>query len=177
MRLVSVNVALPRDFRFRGRTVRTGIFKEPVEGPVRLGRLGLAGDGVADPRYHGGPDKAAYAYPFEHYAYWKGVLARNDLGFGQFGENFTVEGMLETDVRLGDVYAVGSARVLVTQPRSPCHKLGMKMGSYGFVPQFRASGRLGYYLRVLEEGTVEAGDTVTLVSSDRSQPTVAEESR
>jgi MOSC domain-containing protein YiiM len=174
MRLVSVNVSLPRDFPWQGRLVRTGIVKEPVKGPVYLHRLHLDGDGVADPRYHGGPDKAVYAYSFEHYAYWAGVLGRHDMPFGQFGENFTVEGMLETDVRLGDVYSVGRARVMVTQPRTPCQKLGMKMGSLRFVKEFSASGRIGYYLRVVEEGYLEAGDAITRVASDPARPTVAD---
>lgn len=174
MRLLSVNVALPKTVRLLGRSVRTGFFKEPVSGAIALSRLGLEGDGQADPRYHGGPDKAVYLYPFEHYAYWSAVLSRADLTPGAFGENFTAEGLLETDTRLGDVLAIGSATLQVTRPRSPCAKLGLRMGSLRFVRVFAAAGRPGFYLSVLEEGSVQAGDAIVRVSTDPARPTVAE---
>jgi MOSC domain-containing protein YiiM len=174
MRVLSVNVGLPRDVRFGKRTLRTAILKEPVEGAVPLRRLGFAGDGQADLRVHGGVDKAAYLYPFEHYAYWADVLSRTDLAPGAFGENLTTEGLLETGVRLGDVYAIGSARVAVTRPRTPCAKLGARFGSMAFVRTFAAAGRPGFYLRVLEEGSVGAGDAITRISTDPDRPTVAE---
>lgn len=171
MKLVSVNVSLPKTVRWGARPVRTGIYKEPVSGAVFLGRLNLEGDGQADPKYHGGVDKAVYAYSAEHYPYWEEALGR-DLPFGTFGENFTVEGMPEHSVRLGDIYELeGGACIQVTQPRTPCAKLGMKMGSMGFVREFQKAGMPGYYLRVLREGLVEVG-AVVLVSSDPSQPTV-----
>src|SRR5258706_1597787 len=161
MKLVSVNVSLQKTVTWAGRSVRTGIYKEPVSGAVFLGRLNLEGDGQADPRYHGGEDKAAYAYPAENYAYWKDELGR-ELPFGTFGENFTVEGMTEDRVRIGDVYGFeGGARVEVTLPRVPCAKLGMKMGSMRFVPRFQKAGRPGFYLRVAKEGFVEAGHSLT----------------
>jgi MOSC domain-containing protein YiiM len=174
MRIRSVNVGLPRDVTFGKRKMRTAILKEPVAGAIPLRRLGLEGDGQADPRYHGGPDKAVYLYPFEHYAYWTGILGRKDLSPGAFGENLTTEGILETDVRIGDVFEVGSARVRVTQPRTPCAKLGAKFGSMGFVRLFASAGRPGFYLSVVEEGMVEAGDRIVLVSTERERPTVAE---
>ncbi len=174
MRVVSVNVGLPRTVTFGKRTMRTGILKEPVSGAIPLGRLGLEGDGQADPAYHGGPEKAAYLYPFEHYAYWADVLGRTDLGPGAFGENLTTEGLLETEVRLGDVLAIGSATVAVTRPRTPCAKLGAKFGSMTFVRTFAAAGRPGFYLRVVEAGMVEAGDAITRLATDASRPTVAE---
>lgn len=175
MKLVSVNVSLPKTVQWGNRSVTTGIYKEPVTGPVFLGRLNLTGDGQADPRYHGGPDKAVYAYPAEHYAYWKEALARSDLPWGTFGENFTVEGMLETSVRTGDVYELaGAARVQVTRPRTPCPKLGMKMGSLRFVKTFQQAGRPGFYMRVLKEGRVEAGAAIALVESDPSLPTISQ---
>ena len=141
---------------------------------VPLRRLGFEGDGQADPRYHGGPDKAAYLYPFEHYAYWAEVLSRTDLSPGAFGENLTTEGLLETDARLGDVYEIGTARALVTQPRTPCAKLGAKFGSMRFVKTFASAGRPGFYLRVVQEGMVEAGDAIVRIATDPSRPTVAE---
>lgn len=174
MRVLSVNVGLPRDVTFGKRRMRTAILKEPARGAIPLRRLGLEGDGQADPKYHGGPDKAAYLYPFEHYAYWAGALSRTDLAAGAFGENLTTEGILETEVRLGDVYEIGSARVLVTQPRTPCAKLGAKFGSMGFVRVFASAGRPGFYLRVVQEGMVEAGDAIVLLASDPRRPTVAE---
>jgi MOSC domain-containing protein YiiM len=174
VKVLSVNVGLPRNVTFGKRRMRTAILKEPTDGAVPLRRLGFEGDGQADPRYHGGPDKAAYLYPFEHYAYWADVLGRTDLSAGAFGENLTTEGLLETEARVGDVYEIGTARVLVTQPRTPCAKLGAKFGSMAFVRTFASAGRPGIYLRVLQEGMVEAGDAVERVSTDPARPTVAE---
>ena len=177
MHLLSVNVSLPRALQADGRTITTGIFKEPVHGRVMLRSLNLDGDGQADPSCHGGPDKAVYAYPFEHYERWKIELGREDLPFGQFGENFTVSGMPEARVRIRDVYRIGGAQVQVTAPRSPCFKLGLKMGSKDFPKLFLTSGRFGFYLRVLEEGDVGAGDRVELLRTDPTAPTVLEAAR
>jgi MOSC domain-containing protein YiiM len=163
MKLVSVNVSLPRLVESRGRTVSTSIFKEPVAGRILVRRLSLEGDWQADLRSHGGLNKAVYAYPLEHYARWAHELGRDDLRPGQFGENLTLEGLTEDTVRLGDVFRVGGALLQVTQPRYPCFKLGIKMGDPSFPRRFLASGRTGFYLRVLEEGEVGAGDTVERV--------------
>lgn len=160
MKLLSVNVSLPREVFYEGKAVRTGIFKQPVDGRVRLARLNLEGDAQGDLANHGGPDKAVYAYTFENYAYWAQQLRRDDFTPGQFGENLTVEEMPENEVCLGDVYRVGQAEVEVSQPRIPCFKLGLKMGLPDFPKRFLASGRLGFYLRVLEEGAVAAGDPI-----------------
>jgi MOSC domain-containing protein YiiM len=173
-RLVSLNVSLPREIVWRGRRVRTAFFKKPVEGPVVLSTLHLDGDGVGDPRYHGGRDKAVYLYPLEHYAVWDRELGHDDLSPGSFGENFTTEGLLEDEVRIGDVFDVGTAAVRVTQPRTPCAKLGMRMGSMALVRRFAASGRIGFYLAVDREGVVASGDLLSCVASDRAQPTVAD---
>jgi MOSC domain-containing protein YiiM len=162
MKLVSLNISGLRQVEHGGKTVGTGIFKEPVTGPVMATRLTLDGDRQVDLRYHGGEHKAIYAYPHEHYATWAQELGRDDLTFGQFGENFTTEGLLETDVHIGDRFRVGEAFVEVTQPRVPCFKLGIKMGDARFVRTFLESERSGFYLRVLEEGMVEAGDTIEL---------------
>lgn len=159
MRVVSVNVGRPRTVEHQGRQVRTGIYKAPVAGPVHIGRLNLDGDAQADLRVHGGPDKAVYAYPSEHYAYWAREL-RRELPWGQFGENLTVEGLLEDDVCIGDVFRVGAARLEVAQPRTPCFKLAMKMQVDDFIDRFAASLRTGFYLRVLTEGAVEAGSAI-----------------
>lgn len=163
MRLISVNVSLPRPVEFRGQFVSTGIFKEPAGGRVAVRRLSLAGDWQADLRSHGGLNKAVYAYPLEHYAHWATELGRDDLRPGQFGENLTVEGRTEETVRLGDAFRVGTALLQVTQPRYPCFKLGIRMGDASFPRRFLASGRTGFYLRVLEEGELGAGDAVELV--------------
>jgi MOSC domain-containing protein YiiM len=163
MRLVSVNVSLPRLVPFRGQAVSTSIFKEPVAGRVRVRRLSLEGDCQADLRHHGGLNKAVYAYPLEHYAWWAHELGRDDFHPGQFGENVTVEGLTEETAHLGDVLRVGSAVLQVTQPRYPCYKLGIKMGDPGFPRRLLASGRTGFYLRVVEEGEVGAGDALALV--------------
>lgn len=171
--LISVNVSLPKPVEHGGEIVWTGIFKEPVPGRVGLRRLNLDGDGQADLAVHGGPDKAVYAYPAEHYDHWRAEL-RRDLPFGQFGENFTVTGMLEELTSIGDIYRVGTAVVQVTQPRMPCFKLGIRMGDRRFLKPFLASGRTGFYLRVLEEGEVGAGDAIELVRADPAGLTVAE---
>ena len=174
MRLISVNVGLPKTVTLMRRSVHTAFFKEPVPGAIPLSRLGLRGDGQADPKYHGGPGKAVYLYPFEHYAYWSAVLGRTDLSPGAFGENFTTEGLLEIGTRIGDVLAIGSAKLRVTQPRTPCAKLGLRMGSMSFVRAFTAAGRPGFYLSVVEEGFVESGDAITRIATDPKSPTVAE---
>jgi MOSC domain-containing protein YiiM len=160
MRVVSVNVSLPKLVEFRGRAITTSIFKEPVAGRILVRRLSLEGDWQADLRSHGGLNKAAYAYPLEHSAWWSHELGRGDLRPGQFGENLTVEGLTEDTVHLGDTFRVGTALLQVTQPRYPCFKLGIKMGDPAFPRRFLASGRTGFYLRVLQEGQVGAGDTV-----------------
>jgi MOSC domain-containing protein YiiM len=174
MRLISVNVSLPKDIPYRGNTVSTGIFKEPVGGRVTLGRLNLEGDGQADRNVHGGVDKAVYAYPFEHYEYWSRELGRTDFAFGQFGENFTVSGMLEDAVRIGDVFRIGFALVEVTQPRAPCFKLGIRMGLESFPKTFLSSGRTGFYMKVLEEGEVGAGDRFERVAGEADGLSVRE---
>jgi MOSC domain-containing protein YiiM len=174
MRLISVNVSLPKDIPYRGNTVSTGIFKEPVGGRVTLGRLNLEGDGQADRNVHGGVDKAVYAYPFEHYEYWSRELGRTDFAFGQFGENFTVSGMLEDAVRIGDVFRIGFALVEVTQPRAPCFKLGIRMGLDSFPKTFLSSGRTGFYMKVLEEGEVGAGDRFERVAGEADGLSVRE---
>lgn len=172
-RLLSVNVSLPKPVEHDGEIVWTGIFKEPVPGRVALRRLNLDGDRQADLSVHGGDDKAVYAYPVEHYDHWRRALAR-ELPFGQFGENFTVSGMLEEMTSIGDAYRIGTAVVQVTQPRVPCFKLGIRMGDRRFLKPFLASGRTGFYLRVLEEGEVGAGDAIELVRTDPAGLTVAE---
>lgn len=161
--LVSLNVGLPREVVHQGRTVSTGIFKQPVTGPVMLRQMNLDGDRQADLRVHGGADKAVYLYPFEHYAFWAAETGRDDFVYGQFGENFTVTGLLEVDVSIGDVFQIGAARVQVSQPRSPCYKLGIRMGNDEFPARFAAANRTGFYLRVLEEGMVQAGDAIRRV--------------
>lgn len=160
MKLVSVQIGRPRTVQWRGKRVPTGIYKEPVASRIMLYRFNLDGDGQADLTIHGGPDKAVYVYPVEHYVSWSHELERTDLTFGQFGENFTVEGMLEETVCIGDQFRVGGAVVAVTQPRQPCYKLGIKMTDPRFPKLFLASGRTGFYVRVLKEGEVGTGDEI-----------------
>jgi MOSC domain-containing protein YiiM len=177
MRVASVNVGLPRTVRWRGRDVTTGIFKEPVEGRLRLRRLNLDGDRQADLSVHGGAAKAVYAYPLEHYAFWRKELGE-DLPFGAFGENLTVEGLpLEEEIAVGDHFGVGSAELVVTQPRLPCYKLGVRFGREELVKRFLASRRTGYYLAVGLEGDVGAGDPVELIARDPARIPVAEITR
>jgi len=175
--LLSVNIARSATLVYRGREVRTGIFKVPGAGRVRIGRLGLQGDIQADLTVHGGPDQAVYFYPSEHYAYWRQVLGRTDLSPGFFGENFTAEGLVEDRVRVGDVLRAGTAVLQVTNPRSPCFKLGARVGSARFVKTFLESGRLGYYPRVFEGGESAAGDPIERIATDPELPTVSERIR
>lgn len=172
-RLASVNLAREGTVRYRRLAVRTGIFKEPAAGRVRLRTLGLDGDFQADLSVHGGAEKAVYAYPSEHYPYFRDLLGRQDLSSGFFGENFTTEGLLEDEVHPGDVLRIGTAVVRVTTPRSPCFKLGARGGSPAFVETFLRSRRLGFYLAVVAEGEVGAGDTIQRVSGDAGRPTIA----
>jgi MOSC domain-containing protein YiiM len=172
MKLLSVNVSQLTTVAYRGRSVMTGIFKTPVAGRVMVRRTNLDGDRQADLSVHGGVDKAVYVYPSEHYTTWAQELGRSDLAYGQFGENLTVEGMLEETVHIGDTFRVGGALLEVTQPRVPCYKLGLKMGSAQFPKQFLASHRTGYYVRVLEEGNIGAGDSIQRISTDPEQMTI-----
>jgi MOSC domain-containing protein YiiM len=172
MKLISVNVSLPRDVIWKGRTVTTGIFKEPVAGSVRLRKLNLDGDRQADLSVHGGPEKAVYAYPSEHYSYWRNELGRNDLPWGMFGENFTTAGLLENKTNIGDKFRIGSALVMVTQPRMPCYKLGIKFGHDDMLKRFLSSLTSGFYFSVLEEGEVAAGDEIELVARDPHNTTL-----
>jgi MOSC domain-containing protein YiiM len=156
--LVSVNCGLPRQVVWHGMNVTTGIYKEPVKGRVSLHTLNLDGDGQADLSVHGGAFKAVYCYPLAHYEYWRVELRRRELPFGSFGENFTVDGLVEDSVQIGDRFAVGSAEVVVTQPRLPCYKLGIKFESDEMVKRFLASRRSGFYVAVVREGDVGSGD-------------------
>jgi MOSC domain-containing protein YiiM len=159
-KLVSVNVGLPREVQWHGRSVRTSIWKTPREGAVRVGKLNLEGDEQSDLSVHGGSDKAVYAYPSEHYAFWRAELPDMDLPWGSFGENLTTEGVLEPDVMIGDQIQVRSAQFVVTQPRMPCFKLALRFGRDDMVKKFLRSGHTGFYLAVLREGEVGAGDQV-----------------
>src|ERR1700721_2019650 len=151
MRLISVNVGLPRDVLWHGRTVTTGIYKDPIEGPVAVRTLNLDGDRQADLTVHGGEYKAVYCYPLEHYAYWKEKLPGRDLPYGVFGENLTTDGMLEKDTHIGDRFAINDAEVIVTQPRLPCYKLGVRFQADDMVKKFLASRRIGFYVAVTRE--------------------------
>jgi len=173
MKLISVNVGLPREVTWKGKTVSTGIFKEPVSKRVMVRSLNLDGDGQADLTVHGGADKAIYVYPFEHYDYWRGELPDAELTPGIFGENFTTTGLREEEVNIGDRFQIGTVSLIVTQPRMPCYKLGIRFGRPDMVKRFLASRRTGFYFRVLQEGEVGAGDTLELVSRDDNNITVA----
>lgn len=175
--LISVNVGLPRTVEWKGREVTSGIFKEPVSGRVKLRTLNLDGDGQADLSVHGGPDMAVYAYPAEHYGYWRKELPGMDLPWGMFGENFTTEGILEDSVNIGDRFRIGAAELMVTQIRVPCYKLGMKFGRDDMVKRFLASRRTGFYFRVLKEGEVGAGDAIERIGRDENNVTVADITR
>jgi len=175
VRLLTINIGMPRQLVIDGEVVESGIFKTPVSGDVRVGKLNLEGDRQADLAVHGGLYKAVYAYPWEHILYWRNTLERQDLGPGSMGENLTVEGLLENAIAIGDELEIGTARLQVTQPRLPCFKLAAAVGAPDFPRRFLESRRTGFYLRVLQKGTIRAGDEIQLCPSrEREKVTIAE---
>jgi MOSC domain-containing protein YiiM len=174
MQVLHVNRALPRTIEMDGRKVRTGIYKEPVSGPVHVSKLGLEGDGQADHRYHGGEYQAVYAYPAEHYGYWESELNVASFAPGTFGENLTISGLLETEVCVGDIHRIGKLVLQVTSTRLPCSKLGNKLKRPDILKPFLRSGRSGFYLRVLEEGPVSAGSEIEVIEREPSKISVRE---
>jgi MOSC domain-containing protein YiiM len=173
-KILSVNVSYPKEVEFEGQKVTTGIFKEPIEGRVKLRTLNLDGDKQADLTVHGGPDKAVYAYPMEHYEFWRKAYPNIKMSNGMFGENFTTEGLMESEVNVGDVFRIGSSKVIATQPRMPCYKLGVKFGRMDVLKKFLASGHSGIYFKVLEEGEVEAGDLIVKIKNDTNRVGVSD---
>jgi len=177
MKLVSVNTGLPREVTWRRLDVATAIYKQPVEGRVALRKLNLDGDRQADLSVHGGEYKAVYCYPLAHYDYWRSELSGHEVPMAAFGENFTTDGLLEDSVHLGDQFSVGSAEVIVTQPRLPCYKLGVRFQADDMVKRFLASGRTGFYLAVTREGDVGAGDEIEVIAQDPNAVSVSEITR
>ncbi len=177
MKVISVNVSLPREVSWKGKAVTTGIFKRPVTGRVVVRTLNLEGDRQADLRVHGGPDKAVYAYPSEHYSFWRRELPEMELPWGMFGENLTIEGLLENEVNIGDRFRIGSVELIVTQPRMPCYKLGVRFGREDMVKRFLHSGRTGFYFAVQREGEVGAGDSIIRIARDEHDVSVADITR
>ncbi len=177
MNLISVNTGLPREVLWHGIQVTTGIFKQPIEGRVALRKLNLDGDRQADLTVHGGEHKAVYCYPLAHYGYWREELPGQALPMGAFGENFTTDGLLEDSAHIGDGFSVGSAEVIVTQPRLPCYKLGVRFQSDDMVKRFLASGRTGFYLAVTREGEVGADDDIKTTNRDPNGVPVSEITR
>jgi len=174
MKVISVNVGRPQEHEWQGLRVTTAIFKSPVHGPVAVGKLDLEGDEQADLSVHGGADKAVYLYPREHYSYWQSQLRGYPLTLGNFGENLTAEGVSEEDIHIGDHLQIGTALFTVTQPRSPCYKLGVRFGREDMTRRFYESRRFGFYLRVLREGVLQAGASVTVVEREPNGVSVAD---
>ena len=177
MKLISLNVGLPRIVESNGEPVATGIFKKPKQGPIMLRTLNLDGDRQADLKVHGGISKAVYGYPVEHYEFWKRELPEMELPYGMFGENFTTEGMLEDALNVGDRFRVGKAELMVTEPRLPCYKLGIKFGRTDIIRKFLQSRRTGFYFAVVKEGEVEVGDEIELLGRDSNDITIADITR
>ena len=177
MKLVSVNVGRPREIEWQGKIVRTSIFKSPVTGRRRVATLNIDGDEQSDLTVHGGADKAVYAYPSEHYPFWSEQLPDADLPWGAFGENFTTEGLFEDRVCSGDVIRCGGVELVVTQPRLPCYKLGLRFQRVDMVKRFQQAGRPGFYLRVRRAGVVAAGDSVEHEPADSDRMSIAELAR
>jgi len=172
MKILSVNVGLPRQVVSDGKSVTTGIYKSPIHGRVKVTRLNIEGDGQADLSVHGGPNKAVYAYPSEHYAYWQREIPDIEMPWGMFGENLTLEGLLENDAHIGDRFRMGTAVLMVTQPRLPCYKLGIKFGRDDVPERFFSSGRTGFYFSVVKEGELGEGDTFQPIHRDANRVSV-----
>jgi MOSC domain-containing protein YiiM len=177
MKIESLNVARPQLMVYQGQTINTAISKKPVSGPVALRTLNLDGDRQADLSVHGGPYKAVYAYPVEHYPDWRRELPGLDLPWGMFGENFTTSGLAEDDLHIGDRFQIGSAIVMVRQPRVPCYKLAAKFRRDDILERFLLSGRSGIYFSVEQEGTVEVGDAIKLLTREPGAITISEMNR
>ena len=177
MKLLSVNLGLPREIFHEGRMIRTGIFKTPVQGPVRVSALNIDGDQQADLTVHGGPSKAIYVYPSEHYAFWRNELPEVEFPWGSFGENLSAEGLLEKDINIDDRLCVSSVELAVTEPRLPCYKLSVKFNRDDMVKRFLKSRRTGFYCAVLREGMINAGDPIHSLSGDEHRVTVADITR
>jgi MOSC domain-containing protein YiiM len=174
MKVVSLSVGLPREVEWDGHTVLTSIFKAPVDGRLQVTALNLEGDKQSDLTVHGGVEKAVYAYPSEHYAYWRNELPDTELNWAMFGENLTTEGLIEADVRIGDRFRVGSAEFVVTQPRLPCFKLGIRFGRKDMLKRMLKSGRTGFYFAVTREGEVGAGDAIERISRAADDLTISD---
>jgi MOSC domain-containing protein YiiM len=174
VRIVSVNVGLPQAVPWKGTFVETSIFKKPVPGAIEIKKLNLVGDRQADLTVHGGPNKAVYAYPSEHYREWKNELGLFDLDPGAFGENLTTEGLLEDQTYIGDELQVGTATLQVVQPRLPCYKLTVKFGRDDMIKRFLKNRKPGIYFSVLREGAVEAGSKIELLRRDHRQVSIVD---
>ncbi len=174
MKLLSIQVGLPRDVTFQGKTTTTGIFKDTVKGPVQVRTLNLDGDGQADLTVHGGIDKAVYAYGFDAYPWWKGARPQDKFELGAFGENLTLDKLPEERIYIGDTYELGGAILQVAQPRYPCFKLGIKFQDQTIIKEFMRSGRPGVYFRVLKEGAIDVGDELKLVGREKALLSVRE---
>ncbi len=177
MKILSVNIGSLREVIRGGKKVQSGIFKQPVEGSVEVRHLGLEGDYQGNKKVHGGIYKAVYLYPSEHYGVWRDALGKPELSFGDFGENLTALGLMEDEVCLGDRFRIGSAELAVTQPREPCATLSVRMGLSDLPKRFRQSGRSGFYLSVVNEGSLSEGDSIECVSKDENRVSVAEFNR
>lgn len=174
MKIISTNIGRMREIEWRKQKMTTGIFKEPVNEPLFLGKLGVNKDHVSDLKHHGGSDKACYLYSADHYGYWRKLFPDLNWQWGLFGENLTVEGLDEGDMMIGDIYQIGEAKVQVSQPRLPCYKLGIRMESAKAVKEFLKSPYPGVYLRIIEEGHVEVGDVFKLIESAENGISVRE---
>lgn len=174
MKILSLNVGTPRPALWNGKTVMTGIFKTPVSDRRRIVKSNIEGDEQADLRVHGGVDKAIYAYDITHYTYWKTQLERNDWPMGLFGENLTTEGLPDDEVRIGDIFRMGTALLQAIQPRFPCYKLNIRFDRTDMIDRFFAGGRHGIYFRILEEGTLQAGDPIELIERPSHEVTIAD---
>ena len=172
MKVISVNISQIKTVKWKGRLIRTGIFKEPFEGPLEVKGVNIVGDDQADRTVHGGLNKAIYSYPSEHYPYWKELYPEKDVPFGMFGENLTTVGMVEKEVNIGDTFQIGSVELIAVQPRTPCYKLGIKFADPLVLKSFIKAPYCGIYFKIKKEGSLKAGDNITLIHKDANNITV-----
>jgi MOSC domain-containing protein YiiM len=172
MKIISVNIGQPRIVEYNGEPVSTAIYKEPIAGAVKVSELTLVGDAQVDRRFHGGASKAVYAYSSEHYEFWRNELPEMDLPFGMFGENLTTVGLLENEIFDGDKIRVGTAELIITEPRFPCYKLGIKFGRKDIIRRFQKSRRSGIYFAVAKTGEIQAGDEIIILERNENRVTI-----
>lgn len=174
LKVVSLNVGKVKEVTYDGKTIRTGIYKKPIQEPLEAKGINIEGDDQGNRKTHGGIDRAIYSYPMEHYSYWKKQYPTKELPFGMFGENLTTEGLLEKDVKVGDIFKIGTTKIMALQPRMPCYRLGYKFDDEKIIDKFLETDYCGIFYRIIKEGKLQVGDEINLIKSDPDSMTIVE---